>query len=180
MKSHYFPSKCGKTQIFANDSNTSEIWSLFATIQFRSFVFSTAQEYGDEKPNCNCASSRILCRRKKWSPTLISEIEWGYLRKSFATNGRMEEEARENCIVRNFAICIVLQILLRCEEEGMGGVGSTHWKGNEYTLGSGTDIWRTQITRRRNFRRKFNSTMEYEKICWEVMDWIFLCYKIRT
>jgi hypothetical protein len=78
----------------------------------------------------------ISCR----SPTLRGEIEGGYLRKVFATNGRMEQEAGENCTVRNFILCIVLQILLRCEEEGMGGVGSTHFRRNECILGSGTNI----------------------------------------
>jgi hypothetical protein len=50
----------------------------------------------------------------------------------------MEEEARENCIVWNFVLCIVLHTSFRCEEERIGRVGSRHGKWNACTLGSDT------------------------------------------
>jgi hypothetical protein len=62
------------------------------------------------------------------------------LRKSFAAEGRVKEEAKENCTVSSFVIVIILRVLLGYEEVEMGGVGSTHLKENECILGFDRNI----------------------------------------
>jgi hypothetical protein len=62
------------------------------------------------------------------------------LRKSFATKGTVEQEARENCTVTSFVIVIILRVLLRYEEDEIGGVGSIHGRENEWILGFDRNI----------------------------------------
>jgi hypothetical protein len=70
----------------------------------------------------------------------MSVSEERVLRKSLATEGRVKEEARENCTVRSFVIVIILRVLLGYEEDEMGGVCSTHGRENECILGFDRNI----------------------------------------